>query len=130
MSKVDILADPKGRERKVKAFSRVLKELKVDYLVAAQSRDTSLASMVGMHEGVPMSYLHDDGTLTAQSELWKSKSPALIVDGIDDFTLLSKTVQEVNAAGGRMKHGLLNGKPSSEELRKLKTLGLTWHVVT
>ena len=130
MPKTDILSDPKSRDKSVKKFAKELKSLKVDYLVAAQPRDISLAGMIFAESSLPMSYLHDDGTLTGQAELWKSKSPALIIDSVDDFALISKTVASVKAGGGRMKYGFLNGKPSVQDLGKLKGLGLTWRVVT
>ncbi len=129
MPKTDILSDPKGRKKTVKEFAKKLKSLKVDYLVAAQPKDVALGGMIFTETSIPMSYLHQDGTLTGESELWKAKSPALILDSVNDIKLIEKTVGEVRAGGGRIKHGLINGKPTPQEVAMLKALGLTWHVI-
>lgn len=130
MSKADFLSDPKNRAKTVKKFKATLVELKVDYLVAAQPRDISLAAMIAHETKLPLSYLDNDGTLTGESALWKSKSPALILDGIEDIGLVDKTVNEVKAGNGSMKYGLVNGKQSDSVMGELRTLGLTWRVVS
>ena len=106
------------------AFMRELAMLRTDLLIAPESCDVELTSLLAYQCKIPFAYRDEETGEIRPTLNIRGSSSILIIDRIDDFRALRDTIRQAATSEGEVTAALCRYWPSSAQTDELRKLGV------